>query len=270
MLRLAVSNIGFQWSSSAATLNRLVELEIAAIEIAPSRVWNDTWRGLTPIHVQRLQREVSEAGLSVVGLHSLFFDHPELGLFRDSDGRRRTLDFLVHLSAVCRDLGGKTLIWGGGRRRGSVERAAAQSEAIGFIGELCRLVESHGTCFCFEPLGPSDSDFINSAYEAFDIAQKVNHPAFAVQLDAKALVANGEAEFATFSAVRHRLVHFHANEPDLGVLGTSGQVAHAALGGWLRQIGYTGYVSLEQRQLDPDHPLRDIERSIDVLTECYL
>ena len=60
------------------------------------------------------------AELEAVGLHSLFFDRPELGLFKDPELRAGSLEFLTHLSAVCRDLGGKTLIWGGGRKRGEV------------------------------------------------------------------------------------------------------------------------------------------------------
>ena len=56
--------------------------------------------------VRAYRRDVEAAGLRVVGLHSLFYDHPELGLFRDAERRDRSLDFLVHLSAVCRDLGG--------------------------------------------------------------------------------------------------------------------------------------------------------------------
>ena len=54
--------------------------------------------------VQTYRRLVEDAGLQVAGLHSLFYDQPDLGLFKDSDTRIATLDFLRHLSEVCRDL----------------------------------------------------------------------------------------------------------------------------------------------------------------------
>ena len=68
------------------------------LEVAPSRVWKNTWQGLSPKSVERFRIEVENAGLSIVGLHSLFYDKPELGLFRDTETRRLTLDFMVHLS----------------------------------------------------------------------------------------------------------------------------------------------------------------------------
>ena len=90
-----------------------------------------------------------------------------------------------------------------------------------------------------------------------------------MQLDAKALVANGEATNEPFRAAAPRLVHFHANEPDLGVLGTSGAVDHHALGGFLRDIDYREFVSIEQRMGDADDPLADVALSAGVLKTCY-
>ncbi|MDP6785628.1 MAG: sugar phosphate isomerase/epimerase family protein [Rhodospirillales bacterium] len=269
MPKLAVSNIALSAYGHAAELGRLTELGLAGVEVAPSRVWRDTWRGLTPEKVRAYRRDVEAAGLSVVGLHSLFYDHPELGLFREAETRAETLDFLVHLSAVCRDLGGRTLIWGGGRRRGDVAEAAALTEALAFMAELGQRTEGHGTCFCFEPLGPDETDFINSAFDALAIVEAVSHPGLRMQLDAKALVANAEATSEPFRAAAPHLVHFHANEPDLGVLGSSGAVDHAALGGFLRDIGYQDFVSIEQRMLDADDPLADVAASARVLKECY-
>ena len=269
MPKLAVSNIALTAYDHAAELGRLLELGLSGVEVAPSRVWRDTWHGLTAQMVAAYRRDVEGAGLGVVGLHSLFYDHPELGLFRDAETRARSLDFGVHLSAVCRDLGGRTLIWGGGRRRGDVGAAAARTEAEVFMAELCRRIEGHGTCFCFEPLGPDETDFITSAFDALAIVEAVDHPALRMQLDAKALVANGEASAEPFRAAAPHLVHFHANEPDLGVLGTSGAIDHAALGGFLRDIGYQGFVSIEQRMLNAADPLADVARSAGVLKACY-
>ena len=269
-IKLAVSNIALSAYDHAAELGRLAGFGLAGVEVAPSRAWTNTWHNLTPKMVRSYRKDVEDAGLGVVGLHSLFYDHPELGLFRDAETRAQSLDFLVHLSAVCRDLGGRTLIWGGGRRRGDVAEAAALTEAQAFMADLCRRIEGHDTCFCFEPLGPGETDFINSAFDALAIVEAVGHPGLRMQLDAKALVANGEATNEPFLAAAPHLVHFHANEPDLGVLGTSGAVDHAALGGFLRDIDYQGFVSIEQRMLNAADPLADVALSAAVLKECYL
>lgn len=268
-MKLAVSNIALTAYDHADELGQLPGIGLEGLEVAPSRVWRDTWQGLTPAMVDSYRRQVENAGLKVVGLHSLFYDQPDLGLFKDSETRGKTLDFLEHLSGVCRDLGGRTLIYGGGRRRGDFSLEGAKVAASIFFQDLFPRIEGHGTCFCFEPLGPLDTDFINSAMESLAIVRSLDHPALRVQLDAKALVENNEASPATFLAVARHLVHFHANEPGLGVLGSSTIIDHAAMGHMLRDVGYEGFVSIEQRMLNEDTPLDDVSQSAAVLKACY-
>ncbi|WP_460019637.1 sugar phosphate isomerase/epimerase family protein [Magnetospira thiophila] len=252
-----------------AELARVSELGVRGLEVAPSRIWADTWQGLAASQVSAYRQQVEAAGLRMVGLHSLIFDHPDLGLFKDAETRSHTLDFFTHLSAVCRDLGGKTLIWGGGRRRGDVSLADAFDEAIAFMGELCARIDDHGTVFCFEPLGPKDSDFVNSVHESIRIVETVNHPSLRVQLDAKALMENDEINEATFVAAAPYLVHYHANEQGLGILGEGGAVPHARLGQLLQGIGYDDWVSIEQRMLPDKDPLEILARSIGHVKDCY-
>jgi sugar phosphate isomerase/epimerase len=265
----AVSNIALTAFDHLEELPLVAGLGIVGLEIAPSRIWRDTWQGLSPADIEAYRRAIEGAGLEAVGLHSLFFDHADLGLFRDPVGRAKSLDFLVHLSSVCRDLGGKTLIWGGGRQRGEVGPEDAFAESVAFMSDLCVRISGHGTVFCFEPLGPQSTDFINTAKDSLDIVRAVDHRALAVQLDAKALFQNDEVTLEPFEAVADRLVHFHANEPDLGVLGTSGDINHAAMGEFLRTVGYDRYVSIEQRQLDTGMPIENISKSLELLKRCY-
>ena len=271
MPKLAVSNIALTAFDHQAELGRLSGLGLAGLEVAPSRIWHDTWHGLKPRQVEAYRRQVEDAGLRVVGLHSLFWDRPGLGLFRGADVRATTLDFLVHLSRVCADLGGRTLIYGSAsaRRRGGLPLADANAEAIDFFAALARRTGADETCFCFEPLGPDEADFINSAFDALAIVEAVDSPSLRMQLDAKALVANDEVAPATFRAAAPFLVHFHANEPGLVALGDSGRMDHALLGRLLREIGYEGYVSIEQRLLNESDPVCDVARSAAVLREHY-
>ncbi|NQU57628.1 MAG: TIM barrel protein, partial [Rhodospirillales bacterium] len=144
-MKFAVSNIALSAYDHADDFPRLAEMGLDAVEVAPSRVWRDTWKGLSAGAVADYRRHIEGAGLSVVGLHSLFFDQPALGLFKGPVARADSLDFLERLSEVCRDLGGKTLIYGGGRRRGDWAAGDAWNEAVNFFGELCTRVEGHGT-----------------------------------------------------------------------------------------------------------------------------
>jgi sugar phosphate isomerase/epimerase len=271
-MKLATSNIALNPGTPVAELRAAAEFGFTGLEVASSRVWDNQTAKVTPAQVTAYRREVETAGLQVVGMHSLFWDEPELGLFKGADIRARTLDFLTHLSGICRDLGGRTLIYGSqtARTRGDLPLADAVTETIDFFGELDNRIDVHGTTYCFEPLAPKDGDFINSVQDSLDIVERLNKPALGLQIDAKALVANNEATLTPFMEGRDRLVHFHANEPDLGVIGSSGEIDHALLGQCLRDIGYEGYVSNEQRMLNGDDPLPNLAKSFAVLSACYL
>lgn len=269
-MKLSVSNIALPAYDHADYFPQLEEMGFTGVEVAPSRAWRETWAALKSAEVSKYRKSVEDAGLTVVGLHSLFFDHPELGLFRGLEVSQLTLDYLVHLSGVCRDLGGKTLIFGSptARRRGNLSLVKAEAEIIDFFGTLCGKISHHGTCFCLEPLAADESDFINSAGDAIRIANVVNNQAFQVQLDAKALTAAGEVNQDIFSQARLKLVHYHASEPRLGVLG-SGAVDHEKIASLLRSVNYNGYVSLEQRMLDINEPLNAIRISVAIMKEVY-
>ena len=268
-MKLAVSNISLPAYDHAAALAKLKELGVSGLEVAPSRAWKETWTGLKPSEVSAYRRSVEAAGLRVVGLHSLIFDHPELGLFNGAELRRKTLDFFVHLSGVCRDLGGRTMIWGSGRKRNGTEEETARTIALDFLNELATRIEADETVFCFEPLGPGDTDFLNSVESCVQIVEQVDHPAIGIQIDAKALAENDEIKPPVFDMASTRLVHVHANEPGLGILGKTGTVDHRSIGAELRRIGYRGYVSLEHRMLNAYDPISDLATSASAIEAAY-
>jgi sugar phosphate isomerase/epimerase len=268
-MKFAASNIALPAYDHTRELGQLRQMGLEGIEVAPSRVWRDTWHGLTASDIDTYRRDVEAAGLKVVGLHSLFFDHSELGLFCDKDLRDQTLEYMVHLSALCRDLGGKTLIYGGGRSRGDIPEEEAYNRTIDFCGMLCERIEAHGTCYCFEPLGPKKMDFINTVDDSLRIVRAIDRSALRLQLDAEGLSDNNEISESTFLAAKPYLVHVHANEPGFGVLGSSGNVDHAAIGAHLRAIDYDGYVSIEQKMIGENAPIEALSESIKILQECY-
>ena len=265
----AISNIALPAYDHLDDLPVIAETGYTGLEVAPSRVWQNTWQGLTSAQVAEYRTTVESTGLEIVGLHSLVFDHPELQLFGDADSVAATRDFMVHLSAVCRDLGGRTLIWGGGRKRGTVPADDAFIRAVSFMTDVCMKTADHGTIFCFEPLGPKDSDFVNGLGEARAIVEAVGQPNLQLQIDAKALVENNEVEQSIFDDASEMLVHVHANEPGLNVLGRSGEIDHVAIGTMLANIGYQGYVSAEQRMLSETAYMDDARESFDILSRHY-
>jgi sugar phosphate isomerase/epimerase len=270
-LKPAVSNIALPAYEHEYELQGLSDIGFSGLEVATSRAWRESDK-VTFSQVEAYRRQVENAGLKIIGLHSLFFDQPDLGLFRGKEIRETTLQFLTHLSKVCADLGGKSLVYGSprARKRGELSIEAADNEAISFFGELSQKIDSHGTCFVIEALGENETDYINSARHALKITHAVNKSSLQSHLDAKAVIDADEGTLEVFMQMAPTLMHFHANDPGLGVLGETGEVDHTWLGKLLRKIKYDGYVSVEQRMVDKDHPLRPVKKSFTILKQCYL
>ena len=267
--RFAISNIALTAFAHLNELPVLSELGFTGLEVAPSRVWEDTWHGLTPNMVTTYRRHVEASGLKVLGLHSLLFDQKDLGLFADTEDRARVLDFMTHLSAVCRDLGGHNLIWGAGRWRHGRSVADANAYAIDFFQNLDARVRGHGTCFCFEPLGPKDSDFLNSVIDAEKLVEALALPSVALHLDAKGIAENSEMTPEIAALAKPYLKHVHVNEPRLGILGSTGDIDHVAFAEILSNIGYDRFISIEQRMIDPNDALGPVRQSAAYLTSVY-
>ena len=236
-----------------------------------SRVWRESGK-VSFFQIENYRRQVEKAGLKVLGLHSLFFNQPGLGLFREDDVRDKTLGFLAYLSKVCVDLGGKTLVYGSppARKRNKLSIDQADEQTVLFFQDLSRQIESHGTCFVLEALSEKETDYVHSARHAYQISKTVDRRHLRCHFDAKAIVDANEDRIEIFEEIAPWLVHFHANDPGFGILGETSEVNHPLLGDLLKKINYTGYISIEQRMLDIDNPLAAIRESYTVLKESYL
>lgn len=270
-MKLAITNIALPAFDHLGDLPALREEGLSGLEVALSRIWPEDWNTPGVAEVEAYRRAVNAADLDIVGLHSLFWQREELTMFGDAATVEGTKRFLVSLSEICRDLGGRTLIYGSrtARTRGDASIADANLRAADFFADLCQRVEAHGTCFCIEPLETAVADYVHSVLESAEVVRMVDHPAMRVQIDAKAMAAAGEISIETVRAVADLLVHVHANEMDLGPVRDPSDVAHAALGACLREIGYDGYVSIEQVNRDPKDWRAEVARAANIVSTAY-
>ena len=275
-MQLAMSNIALPAYEHSSYLPLCAELGFSLLEVAPSRVWLGAGHGVRAAEVDAYRRTVEAAGLGVCGLHSLFFDRPDLSIFGDSDSVSEAVALLGRLSALCRDLGGRTLVFGspGARRRGSLSKQEADRKALLFLERTCEAIDGHGTVLSFEALGPTESDYVNSLAEASLLVDAIGHRAFGLHIDAKAASESGELDGSALPKFAERATHVHVNEAGLGPLhevAQAGSVAHDRLGSALRQANYRNAVSLEMRMISKDHDtiLSNIAQSRAVMKERY-
>jgi Sugar phosphate isomerases/epimerases len=266
-MKLCASNLALPAFDHLACLPEMKEMGLDGIEIAPAHTWPDP-NAVSAGEIVHYRREAEAAGLKVVGLHALLAGEKGAGMFDGADGRERMIEVLVQRSALCRDLGGRTLILGA-RWRHDLPDIEAWKAARDFLETLLPRIEPHGTILCLAPLGAGEGDFCATAKSCYLLTNALDHASLGLHLGASALMEHGEMGHATFAAVRGRLDHFHADEPDLAPAGSSGRIDHADLRRHLAAISYFGWVSVVQKQV-PGLSIEALRRGTRFIADTYL
>jgi sugar phosphate isomerase/epimerase len=246
-MRLALSNLVLPPFNHHGFLPDLQLFGVQGLEIAPDHTWQRPrfGQGFDAGQVTAYGRAARRARLEIVGMHALLGGRPELGIFDDAEIRNLTIEHLVHLSEVCRDLGGRTLILDSRWAR-ELQDKEPWLQCRAFLERLLPRIEGHGTVLCFAPLAPEEGDFCRRAPELLMLAQALDHPAFGLHISTAALSVNGETGHVHFAARRGSLNHVHIDEPGRIMLGESGRVNHTDMRQHLSAISYQGWLTVVQ------------------------
>jgi sugar phosphate isomerase/epimerase len=239
-------------------------LELAPFTLAPR---------ITDVTAERrrtLRRQAEDCGLTILGLHWLLAKTEGLHLTSaDVAVQKRTADYLVELAKCCRDVGGTILVFGSPAQRripaGST-RAQATQYAVDTFRQAAPGLADCGVTLAIEPLSPPDADFINTAAEAVEILDELDHHNFALHLDVKAMSTEVVPTPELIRRYHERMVHFHANDPNRRGPGF-GDTDFVPIFRSLIEKGYQGWVSVEVFDYSPD-PETIARDSIRYMREC--
>src|SRR5207237_1811814 len=120
---------------------------------------------------------------------------------------------------------------------------------------------------CFEPLAPTETNFINTAADAIRFVQRVRSPNFKIILDVKAMSSEAKSIPQIIQQSWPHFAYFHANDKNLKGPGF-GEVDFQPIAAALNQVGYNGYVSVEVFNFD-EGPEAIATRSIEYLTNVF-
>jgi sugar phosphate isomerase/epimerase len=122
-----------------------------------------------------------------------------------------------------------------------------------------------------EPLGPSEGDFLNTAALAIQLIQMVDSSRVQLHLDVKAMSSESLPVPDVIRQGAPYLAHFHANDPNQRGPGM-GDVDFVPIFQTLKDIGYTGWVSVEVFDYEPGvetlarESMRYMQRCLEQLT----
>jgi sugar phosphate isomerase/epimerase len=104
--------------------------------------------------------------------------------------------------------------------------------------------EDRDVTICFEPLAPSETNFINTAEQAIQFVDQLRSSKFQIILDVKAMCSEAKPIPQIIRESWPKFAYFHANDKNLKGPGF-GEVDFKPIAGALREVGYDGYVSVE-------------------------
>jgi sugar phosphate isomerase/epimerase len=203
---------------------------------------------VSPAERQAIRRQAETAGLEVVGLHWLLAKTEGFHLTSpDAAVRQRTADYLVDLTLLCGDLGGRVMVLGSPVQRNLAEgvtKAQGMAYAAEVLCEVLPVLESNSVVLALEPLGPQETNFLLTASEAVELIDRVSSPQIQLHLDCKAMATEATPIVDLIRRNRDLLAHFHANDPNRQGPGF-GSLDFAPIFQALEEICYEGWVSVE-------------------------
>jgi len=239
-------------------------LELAPFTLAPT---------ITELTAQRraeLRRTAEDHGLEVVGLHWLLAKTEGYHLTSpDAAVRSATADYLVALAEGCRDLGGNLMVFGSPLQRSlpqGVDQAAGYDAAAEVFGRAMPAIADCGVELCIEPLSPAETDFVNTCADGQRLVEQVDHPAFRLHLDVKAMSSEDTPVPDLIRRHAGAAGHFHANDRNLRGPGF-GDTDFVPILAALEEASYAGWVSVEVFDYTPD-PETIASQSLDHLRKC--
>ncbi len=270
-MRLGLTNIGWAQQDDAAVAALMQQQGIDALDIAPSRYFDDPARTSVQ-QIQQVRQWWADRGIEIIGMQSLLFGAPPgLNLFGPPEMQRAMLE---RLAAVCRiggELGARWIVFGSLRNRdcSGLDETTVRARALDFFRRLGDVAAQAGVTICLEGVSTHyGANWMTDTASSLALAQALDHPAIAIQLDTVTIHLNHEDIEALLATHADRVGHIHACEIDLRPLG-EGDVPHARMAAAIRRHLPGRVVCLEVLTPEGQTPVEALERSIRVARTHY-
>ena len=243
-MKLSVCNIAWTAEHDAKMYEKMKELGMEGIEIAPTRIFPDApYEHLSGarLFAEQLKKEY---GLSVASMQSIWYQRTEK-LFGSEAERETLLSYTKQAIDFAEAAGCPNLVFGSPKNR-VTQGADCHETAVRFFGELGQYAAEHHTCLSLEA-NPAiyGTDFINRTTEAFALVKEVDSKGFAVNIDFGTILANEEdLSFLTEENLPY-INHIHISEPYLALV--QRRSLHEEFAKRLGALGYDRYVSAEMK-----------------------
>lgn len=271
-MKLAVSSIAWTNEEETAIAEKLQELGVRNVEIAPTKLWDDP----TKTTVEQAKEYVdwwAQYDIAVSAFQSMLFARPDLKIFEGDDNRHETVAYMSKFLELAGVMGAKKLVFGSPKNRQRDEMPIEQANQIAtnFFSELGDVALKNGVVLCLEPNAPQyNCDFVTNAAEGAELVRAVGKSGFGLHLDTACMALAGDDLSMSIRESEDILEHFHISSPMLEQVEARDDVDHASAAQALRDINYDKLISIEMRPGDTGTNVERIEKAVKFVQSTYL
>jgi sugar phosphate isomerase/epimerase len=270
-MKFGICNEIFKGWDLDATFAYAAKLGYDGVEIAPFTI-SDSVSDISAHDRTLIRASAQRNGIEIIGIHwvlvkpeGLYINHPDQAI------RERTSAYFCELADFCADIGGKIMVVGSPKQRNlmtGVSLEQATTWAAETFRPAVKVAQERSVTICFEPLAPTETNFINTAEEAIKFMERIGSRAFRIILDVKAMCSESKSIPAIIRESSPHFAHFHANDENLKGPGF-GKVDFRPIAGALREVSYDGYVSVEVFKFE-EGPEVIATRSLEYLKQAFV
>ena len=246
-MRFAICNEIYQGWSLPDTFRHARAAGYDAVEVAPFTLAKSVGL-IPPARRAEIRRQAADAGVALSAIHWVLVETEGLHVTSpDPIVRARTARYFVDLVDFGADLGAPCMVVGSPKQRNLLPGVTSEQGwawAADVFRPAVARARDRGFTICFEPLAPSETNFINTACDARRFADLFASPAMSIILDVKAMSSEDRPVAETIRQSGGRFAYFHANDANLKGPGF-GDVDFVPIARALRDVGYDGTVSVE-------------------------
>ena len=255
MIRPAICNELFEGWTLARTCEVVKKLGYEGLEIAPFTL-APRITDFTADQRREARQIIADAGLATVGLHWLLAKTEGFHLTSPAAAtRQRTAGYLRALAEATADLGGTLMVLGSPKQRDlapGVTPEQGLEYAAEVLGAILPALDAAKVDLCLEPLGPAETNFLNSLAEADRLRAALDHPRVKLHLDVKAMSTDpGGTIPELIREYGPEAGHLHAQDPTTLQGPGMGPLDFGPILKAIAASGYAGWTSVEVFDFTP-------------------
>jgi sugar phosphate isomerase/epimerase len=258
-MRIALCNEVLAGMSLQRQCEVAAALGYDGLEIAPFTLSGSPEK-ISTAEAAKIRATVESSGLVVTGLHWLLVKPDGLSLTDPDAGvRKRTIDVMTRLTALCAELGGAVLVHGSPKQREVAPgdtRAVALARLRDGLAQAATAAAKAGVTYCIEPLSRKETSVINTIAEAAELVRAIDHPHLRTMIDCSAA---GLTETDSIPELIDRwlptglIAHVQVNDPNRRGPG-QGEMKFTPILKALQRQHYAGTIAVEPFDYVPDGP----------------